>query len=179
MLGRPDHQADRRDPVREHHTQLVRGDRVGASLVIRLEMDVHVRQPGDQELARRSIVLVPSGTATSLALPIEAIRPLRTRIAARLRARDGADQFAVATGGGRDHAAFRPATLRRAARLDFRHRLVDKEMRPVSNERSGRPAGVPDIAFDRYPGKTEPPRLHYTPVGNPSIIVLLDLTKVG
>jgi hypothetical protein len=52
-------------------------------------------------------------------------------------------------------------------------------MRPVWNERSERPAGVPDIAFNRYLRKTEPPRLPYTPVGNPSIIVLLVLTKAG
>jgi len=50
-----------------------------------------------------------------------------------------------------------PSGLRRAARFDFRHLLVDKKMRPVSNERSGRPAGVRDIAFNRYLGKTEPP----------------------
>ena len=33
----------------------------------------------------------------------------------------------------------------------------DKATRPVSNERSGRPTGVPGIAFNRYPGRTEPP----------------------
>jgi quinol monooxygenase YgiN len=52
-------------------------------------------------------------------------------------------------------------------------------MRPVSNESSGRPAGVPDIAFNHDPGVTEPPRLQSTLVDNPLIIVLLDLTKGG
>ena len=49
----------------------------------------------------------------------------------------------------------------------------------MSNERSGRPTGVPGIAFNRYPGKTEPPRLHDTRSAILAITVLLDLTKVG
>jgi hypothetical protein len=63
--------------------------------------------------------------------------------------------------------------------LDFRHLLVDKEMWPVSNESSGSPGGVPEIAMNHYLGKTETPRLHYTLAGNPTIIVLLNLTKVS
>jgi hypothetical protein len=51
-------------------------------------------------------------------------------------------------------------------------------MRPVWNERSGRPAGAPDVTFNRDPGRTQASRLHDTLVGDPSIIVLLDLTQV-
>ena len=74
MLGRPDHQANGRNTVREHHAQLIGSHRV-RRLVIRVEMDMHVRQPGIRNFPRPSTTLAPSGTAMSIALPTAAIRP--------------------------------------------------------------------------------------------------------
>ena len=68
--------------------------------------------------------------------------------------------------------AWRTVTLRRDTRCDFRQFLVDKEMRPVSNECSERADGVPGTKFHPVP------RALY-PFGHSSIIVFLDLTKVG
>jgi hypothetical protein len=50
-MQRPaDHDACRGDPVREHHHQLVRRERIGQVAEVGLEVRMHVGESGDQEL---------------------------------------------------------------------------------------------------------------------------------